>query len=157
MFRGSQDDVVPPKYTGDVYNALVAMGATRMRYTNYPGQGHEIWDLAAGEPAWTEWIFDHSRCDVTCPTPTGSLKLELSRPDADTLRLTWNDIRNPDAKADRIWYYQIFDGEDLLGTTEFNRTTFDVSADKVYGALTVRAINYCFGASERSNTVSSRD
>lgn len=157
MFHGGLDNVNPPSLTEDVYHALLDIGATRMRYTNYPDQGHEIWNTAASEPAWTEWMFDHSRCDATCPTPTGSLALELSRPDTGTLRLTWNDIRNPDEKADRIWYYQIFDGEDLLGTTEFDRTTFDVSADKVYGALTVRAINYCFGASERSNTVSSRD
>jgi len=143
--------------TEDVYNALVALGATQMRYTNYPDWGHEIWNLAASEPAWTEWMFAHSKCDTACPPPTGKLALELSRPDANTLRLGWNDIRNPAEKADQIWYYQIFSGEDLIGTTEFDQTTFDIPADKATGTFAVRAINYCFSASERSNTVSDSD
>jgi len=83
--------------------------------------------------------------------------LALTHPDADTLRLTWNDIRNPNEKADQIWYYQIFDREDLISTTEFDQTTFDVPPDKAGGTFTVRAVNYCFEASERSNTVSNGD
>lgn len=157
MFHGGKDTVNPPALTEDVYNALVALGATQMRYTNYPDWGHEIWNLAASEPAWTEWMFAHSKCDTACPPPTGKLALELSRPDANTLRLGWNDIRNPAEKADQIWYYQIFSGEDLIGTTEFDQTTFDIPADKATGTFAVRAINYCFSASERSNTVSDSD
>jgi hypothetical protein len=75
-------------------------------------------------------MFAHSRCDTACPAPTGRLTLELTRPDTDTFRLTWNDIRNPADKADQIWYYQIFDGEELIGTTEFDQTTFDVPSDQ---------------------------
>ncbi len=157
MFHGGKDTVNPPALTEDVYHALVALGATRMRYTNYPDRGHEIWNLAANEPAWTEWMFAHSKCDTTCPAPTGKLTLELARLDAGALRLTWNDIRNPAEKADQIWYYQIFSGEDLIGTTEFDQTSFDIPPDKINGTFAVRAINYCFGASERSNTVSDSD
>ncbi len=157
MFHGSKDTVNPPALTEDVYHALVALGATRMRYTNYPDRGHEIWNLAANEPAWTGWMFAHSKCDTTCPAPTGKLTLELARLDAGALRLTWNDIRNPAEKADQIWYYQIFSGEDLIGTTEFDQTTFDIPPDKAGGMFAVRAINYCFGESEYSNNVSDQD
>ena len=157
MFHGGKDTVNPPSLTEDVYHALVAIGATRMRYTNYPDLGHEIWNVAGSEPAWTEWMFAHSTCDTTCPPPTGELVLELSRSDANTLRLSWNDIRNPAKKADQIWYYQIFSGQDLIGTTEFDQTTFDLPPDTEGGTFTVRAINYCFEASERSNAVSAGD
>lgn len=153
MFHGGKDTVNPPALTEDVYRALVALGATRMRYTNYPDRGHEIWNLAAKEPAWTEWMFAQSRCDAVCPAPTGKLALELGRLDDGTLRLTWNDIRNPAAKADQIWYYKILNGEELIGTTEFIKTTFDYRPEKAGGVFSVQAINYCFGASERSNTV----
>ncbi|HNT77008.1 MAG TPA: hypothetical protein PKH77_18515 [Anaerolineae bacterium] len=157
MFHGGKDTVNPPTLTTDVYDALVALGANRMRYTEYPNLGHEIWNVAAAEPAWTEWMFAHSRCDTACPAPTGRLTLELTRPDPDTLRLTWNDIRNPAEKADQIWYYQILEGEELIGTTEFDQTTFEVPPDKTGGTFVVRAVNYCFGVSERSNAVSDRE
>jgi predicted esterase len=157
MFHGSQDEVVPPRLTEDVYHTLVAMGATRMRYTNYPGMGHAIWDLAASEPAWTEWMFAHSKCDTTCPPPTGKLTLELTRPDADTLRLTWNDIRNRDEKANQIWYYKVFRADELIGTTEFDQTTFDILPEQVGGTYAVQAVNCCFGESGISNMVSDDD
>jgi predicted peptidase len=54
MFHGGKDTVNPPTLTTDVYDALVALGANRMRYTEYPNLGHEIWNVAAAEPAWTE-------------------------------------------------------------------------------------------------------
>ncbi len=157
MFHGGKDNVNPPALTEDVYHALVALGATRMRYTNYPDLGHEIWNIAASEPAWTEWMFAHSTCDTACPPPAGKLTLELVRLNAKTLQLSWNDIRNPAEKADQIWYYQIFNDEELIGTTEFDQTTFDLAPDKAKGTFTVRAVNYCFEASERSNAVSDSD
>jgi predicted peptidase len=63
MFHGSADDVNPPDLNERVYNRLVEIGATKMRYTNYPGAGHDIWDIAAAEPAWFEWMFSHSKSD----------------------------------------------------------------------------------------------
>jgi len=123
----------------------------------YPDRGHEIWNLAAREPAWREWMFAHSRCDTACPAPTGSLTLKLSRSNDGLLQLIWNDIRDPDVKADQIWYYQIFDGENLIGTTEFDQTAFEIPPDNAGGTFAVRAVNYCFGVSERSNTVADSD
>ena len=116
------------------------------------GQGHAIWIWRPTNRRGPSGCSPF-RCD-TAPPPTGELTLELTHLDAGALRLTWNDIRNPDEKADQIWYYQIFNGEDLIGTAEFDQTTFDIPADKAGGAFVVRAINNCFGASERSNTVS---
>ncbi len=63
MFHGSADDVNPPDLTERVYNRLVEIGATKMRYTNYPGYGHEIWNLAESEPSWFDWMFLHSKTD----------------------------------------------------------------------------------------------
>ena len=157
MFHGGKDNINPPSLTEDVYDALVALGATQMRYTNYPDRGHEIWNVAASEPAWTEWMFAQSRCDTACPAPTGKLTPELSRSGDGALRLAWNDIRTSEEKADQIWYYQIFNGEDLIGTTEFDQTTYTVSPDEAGGTFTVRAVNYCFGVSKHSNAVSEGD
>jgi predicted peptidase len=63
MFHGSADDVNPPDLTERVYIRLVEIGATKMRYTNYPGYGHDIWDKAAEEPLWFDWMFSYSKSD----------------------------------------------------------------------------------------------
>lgn len=57
MFHGSEDEINPPDLTERVYNKLLEIGATKMRYTNYPGYGHSIWDKAQSEPSFYEWMF----------------------------------------------------------------------------------------------------
>lgn len=73
MFHGSADDVNPPDLTERVYNRLVEIGATKMRYTNYQGYGHDIWDRAAEEPSWYDWMFSHSKADAE---PSNAVEFE---------------------------------------------------------------------------------
>jgi predicted peptidase len=67
MFHGSADDVNPPDLTERVYNRLVEIGATKMRYTNYPGYGHAIWDIAQSEPSFYEWMFAFKKNQTEFP------------------------------------------------------------------------------------------
>ena len=61
MFHGSDDIINKPDLTERVYNRLVEIGAKQMRYTNYPGYGHEIWDKAQSEPDFYDWMFSNVR------------------------------------------------------------------------------------------------
>jgi predicted peptidase len=61
MFHGSADEVNPPELTERVYKRLLELGAHKMKYTNYPGYGHAIWDKAQAEPEFYTWIFSFSR------------------------------------------------------------------------------------------------
>jgi len=61
MFHGSDDKINTPDMTERVYNRLVEIGAKQMKYTNYPGYGHEIWDKAQSEPDFYDWMFSYSR------------------------------------------------------------------------------------------------
>ncbi len=63
MFHGSADKVNPPEMTERVYDRLLGIGAHKMKYTNYPGYGHEIWDKAQAEPDFYDWMFSYSRDD----------------------------------------------------------------------------------------------
>jgi len=47
--------------TERVYNRMVEIGAKQMKYTNYPGYGHEIWDKAQSEPDFYDWMFMYQR------------------------------------------------------------------------------------------------
>jgi predicted peptidase len=60
-FHGSDDKINTPDMTERVYNRLVGIGAKQMRYTNYPGYGHEIWDKAQSEHDFYDWMFSYKK------------------------------------------------------------------------------------------------
>lgn len=152
MFHGSLDDVNPPDITERVYKNLVQMGAKKMRYTNYPGYGHEIWDRAQSEPSFYDWMFAFSKNQPACPPPQGEIK--LSGTATDKIHLEWNDIRNPTILSEKIWYYNIYDSEGLLATVEYDKTSFDFTPQKAEDTFRVEAVNYCFAKSKLSNVLS---
>ena len=41
--------------------AIRACGGTQLRYTEYPGVGHESWLLAFEEPELLSWLFSHKK------------------------------------------------------------------------------------------------
>jgi predicted peptidase len=61
LFHGASDPVVPVGRSRQIVEALRSAGATDVRYTEYPGIGHESWDLAYAEQAMPEWLFTQSR------------------------------------------------------------------------------------------------
>lgn len=63
MFHGSADNINTPDMTERVYNRLVEIGAKKMKYTNYPGYGHEIWDKAQSEPDFYDWMFTYTNSE----------------------------------------------------------------------------------------------
>ncbi len=55
-FHGAQDTVVLPEQSRRMTDALIKLGR-RIKYTEYPGVGHNSWDKAFGEPDLPEWLF----------------------------------------------------------------------------------------------------
>jgi len=150
MFHGSADDINPPTLTEQVYYALVNLGAKKMRYKMYPGYGHEIWDIAASEPSWRDWMFSHSKDDTSCSKPTGRIELTGVIKD-NKIQLSWNDIRNPDNRANKIWYYKIYNKDAMIGSEEYNKTTHDFTIINPVDTFRVCAVNYHFKESDKSN------
>jgi predicted peptidase len=60
IFHGAADDVVPVSYSRVMVNSLKAAGA-KVKYTEYPGVGHDSWTNAFAEPKLLEWLFDQHR------------------------------------------------------------------------------------------------
>lgn len=149
MFHGGSDNINPPELTERVYNELQKIGAYKSRYTRYEGYGHSIWDRAAAEPSWFDWMFSFNKSDTVYPKPTGVLNLQGIG--GDSIRLSWNDSRNPDDKGNKIWYYAIYNKDGLIGTTEFNRTEYAFKPVHQVDTFTVVAINYYFQQSTFSN------
>ena len=60
LFHGDSDKSVDVKYSREYYNALKKRGAD-VRYTEYPGVGHNSWDNAFAEKDLMPWVFSKSR------------------------------------------------------------------------------------------------
>jgi predicted peptidase len=60
IYQGAHDPNVPVGATRDVVQGLKSAGVS-VRYTEYPDEGHDIWDRAYRDPALWRWIFAQRR------------------------------------------------------------------------------------------------
>lgn len=59
-FHGDKDTVVPVVRSRDMVRVIQSSGGS-VKYTEYPGVGHNCWDRAYAEPALYEWLFAQRR------------------------------------------------------------------------------------------------
>lgn len=60
IFHGADDPVILPSESRRMNEALRAAGAD-VRYTEFPGVGHNAWDRAYGDPGLWKWLFQQRR------------------------------------------------------------------------------------------------
>ena len=60
IFHGDADRVVDVRYSRAMEHHLRSLGAP-VRYTEYPGVGHNSWDPAFAEPDYLDWMFGQRR------------------------------------------------------------------------------------------------
>ena len=58
IFQGEEDPAVPVTRAREWVAELRKAGGTP-KYTEYPGIGHNVWDVAFSEPGLVEWLFSH--------------------------------------------------------------------------------------------------
>lgn len=58
LFHGVEDAVIPVDESRKMYEALKAAGAD-VRYSEYPGVGHDSWNKAYAETDFLPWLFSH--------------------------------------------------------------------------------------------------
>ncbi len=59
-FHGAEDEVSPVENTREMVSNLRALGSP-VRYTEYPGVGHDSWSRAYAEPDLFPWLFAQKR------------------------------------------------------------------------------------------------
>ena len=59
VFHGSADDAVPVGESRKMVESLKSAGGN-VRYTEYPGVGHNSWDSAYSEAEFIPWLLSHS-------------------------------------------------------------------------------------------------
>jgi len=60
IFHGGADPVVPVKFSQDYYAELQKLKAP-VKYTEYPGVGHNSWDNVFAEPGLLPWLFSNKK------------------------------------------------------------------------------------------------
>jgi predicted peptidase len=60
-FHGDADTAVPVARSREMIDALKTAGSTAVKYTEYPGVGHNSWDAAYADRALAEWLFAQKR------------------------------------------------------------------------------------------------
>lgn len=60
FFHGGKDDVVPKKYSENVYNELKVCNK-KTRYTLFPEANHNSWDSTFAEPGLLKWLFQQKK------------------------------------------------------------------------------------------------
>ncbi len=64
IFHGDKDQSVLVSNSRLMYNELKAARA-KVKYTEYPGVGHNSWDNAFKEPELLPWLFSQRRSNTT--------------------------------------------------------------------------------------------
>ncbi len=59
-FHGKADESVPPSRTREMVEAAKKSGA-KVKYSEYKGVGHDVWERAFEEPKFLEWLFAQKR------------------------------------------------------------------------------------------------
>lgn len=154
IFHGGLDNVVPISQSLDLYNEMIAIGAKRVRFTEYPSAGHDMWNYAPKEPAWPDWIFNFTRGETFTERPDIPIHVSCTTkpikfPEAI---ITWNNVDEHDVKRNNVWYYKVFRDDTLIGTPNFTDTTLqDVDLHSGRNIYKVVAVNYDFMSSDTSN------
>jgi len=61
MFQGDQDTASPVGNARGLRDAFLAAGSVTLKYTEYAGADHLIWDRVYGTPAVWDWLFAQRR------------------------------------------------------------------------------------------------
>lgn len=64
--HGDEDPIVPVEYSRNLYAALSERGA-EVKYTEFPGVGHDAWTPTLAMPDLLPWLFSHRRGDSAAP------------------------------------------------------------------------------------------
>lgn len=146
MFHGGSDGTIPTEQSRNMYHAIRNSGGTVVRYKEYRGVGHNIWDYTPLENTLQEWLFAQQlgaeHVNPEDPVINFSAKLnENNKPE-----LSWIAPDDGIEKDEYIWAYQIYRDAELLETVDRDSMRFiDLDAEPGTSySYSVAPMNYFF-------------
>jgi len=155
IFHGSEDPIVPVQGARNMYQAVLDAGGTQIRYTEYEGVEHNVWDYTRNETTLRPW-FLAQRKGVTHGKPDNVINFQADTIDQNNVSLGWDlpeNLTNPD---NQIWYCKIYrDGAVIkeIYNDNTNYTDSTVVSGETY-LYQISTVNYFFKESVLSSGIS---
>lgn len=145
IFHGSNDQTVPVTQSRHMYQAVLEAGGTRIRYTEYPGVGHNSWENAGKEATLDLWFLSQIKgSSHIAPDTVSSLLCAINGQNEP--QIEWTAPGDASTGDKLIWCYRIYRNNELLETLNNDVFTYcDKSAlqGNQY-TYQVRPVNYYF-------------
>jgi poly(3-hydroxybutyrate) depolymerase len=153
IFHGTEDDIVPVRYSRDVYHEMIRLGGKYVRYTEYPGVKHNSWENVAREKSLIRWLFLQEKSRVHGPPDAVQKLVGTSTPEG--VQLHWAGAVDATLVDKEVWFYRVFrDGaqiDEVAG--EATRYVDTTATDRSKHAYHLVAVNYFFQPSAPSSSV----
>ncbi len=151
IFHGGADPVVPVQLSREIYRAIQQVGGTQVRYTEYPGVGHNAWDYTGREKTLDRW-FLAQRKGVVHGSPDTARDLRVAVADARAT-LTWSAPADTSSTDRAVWFYRVYRDGTLLAEVEApTYADGPLPAGSGY-AYAVASVSYYFKESARTGSV----
>lgn len=145
IFHGSEDHTVPVEPARELYQAVLDAGGTQIRYTEYAGVGHNVWDYTADETTLYLWLLAQKR-GVTHGEPDGVINFQVDKTGSREVSLVWDMPADTSDTDNRIWYCKIYRNGNVIQEVYNDRTTHidsTVTPEETY-IYQISAVNYFF-------------
>lgn len=148
IFHGGADPVVSVQYSRDIYHAIQQAGGTQVRYTEYPGVGHNVWDYTPGQKTLQRW-FLAQRKGVAHGAPDAVSGVQASV-GGGQVALSWSAPADTTSPDHAVWFYRIYRDGLLVAEAETPGYTDGAPPSGARPAYAVASVNYFFRESARS-------
>lgn len=144
IFHGDQDDVVSVNYSRDMVQAVVAVGGETIRYTEYKGVAHNVWDYTGQEETLPIWLISQRKGSMH-REPYTQVFPQYTFEQSGVL-LSWEISNAFPVSDDDIWFVRILRNGDLLAEINSDTLSFldlSVESEETYEYEFI-AVNYFF-------------
>ena len=155
IFHGSEDYIVPVEPARDLYQAVLDAGGTQIRYTEYEGVGHNVWDYTRNETTLRPW-FLAQRKGVTHDIPDSVINFQADTTSQTSVSLQWDFPTDTTNSDNQIWYCKLYRDGAVIREVYNNRTSFTDNTVEIGGTYVyqISAVNYFFKESVLSSGIS---
>jgi pimeloyl-ACP methyl ester carboxylesterase len=144
IFHGDQDDVVPVEGSRQVYQAVLAYGGKKIRYTELKGVKHDAQNYLPEDQLY-QWLLRQRKGGVYgLPDNVGNVKAKVK--DKHTIVLQWEKPLAQASSEKEVWYYKIYRDNRLVGEVDGKNFTFVDSLNQHQSRYVYKlsAVNYYF-------------
>ncbi len=151
MFHGEVDDVVPVTFSRDMYRTVKQIGGEQLRYTEYEGVAHNVWDNTSNEGTISTWLMAQQKgSEHTAPSVQLNPQAVVEQ---GVVLLSWDVTHTFPVSDNAIWYVEIVKDGEFLAEVNCDKSSLpdsSIVAGKSYEYV-LTGVNYFFirGQSEK--------